>query len=401
MSMRSEAVRPVTSFPFGDGRQLEIEPEYEQARLLPGLMRVSLPYGADAWLVTRMADAKQVLTDRRLSRAAAYGDNVPRVSENAPAKLGLLSMDGPAHRELSAKISPAFSAQAVAGLRPWIEETAARLWHDMCVADTSGDFVTGYARPLPALVMAKIFGVPEADWDKFRHYGDALLPAGPLPAEETAQLRRELYMYLMRLMDPASEAEDGLLRRLASIQPEDETAAREYNPTNMAIAILIGGFETTAQLLANFVYLLATHGELADGITTAPETVPRLVDELIRVVPLGAVGVGPRVAMEDLEIAGQPVRRGEVVIVSGFAANQDPAACPRAATIDPDRSAVAHIAFGHGPHSCIAARLARAEFEVSLHTLFVLGPRPRLATDAFQWRQDNLFRGLSTLRLTW
>lgn len=401
--MQRQSEQTAMPFPFGDGRQLDLEDEYAQARATDGLFRVSMPYGDDAWLVTRMADAKQVLTDRRLSRAAAYADNIARVDAKPPTKLGLLSLDGAAHREVRSKIAPAFSAEAVAALRPWLFETAERLWTNMTDGRDRGEFVIGYARELPALLTAKLFGIPEQDWPRFRYYADGLLSVQLLPPEETMQRRRELFVHLAQLLGSSDVAEDGLLARLAAIEPDHEDTAHEYDATKMALAFFVGGFENTAQLLANVTYLVVTHPELAEKLTD-PDAVPRVAEELMRFTRFGAAGAGVRVALEDVEIGGQTVRRGEAVIVSLTAANHDPSVSECPDRIIVDRPGVeGHVSFGFGPHNCVASRLAKAEIEISLRTIFGRGPRPRLAEgdDAIEWRNDNYLRGLSTLWLEW
>lgn len=368
-----------------------------------------MPYGDDAWLVTRMADVRQVLTDERLSRAAAYGENISRVTVLPPPPSGLLAYDGSVHRKLRARVAPDLSADAVNEKRPWITSVARNLWHSMTADADSGEFVQGFALELPAIVIAEILGVPADDRSMFRGFAEAVLSTTALDAEEVGRRRKELRRYLRELMDDCARTGRGLLSRLADLDSgvidggSEAADGPEIDPVGLATAILVAGFETTANQLANFTLLLTGEPEAAETLVDDPAAISDLVDELLRVVPLGVGGTFPRVATEDLEIGGRLVRRGEVIIAALGAANQDPAVFERPEEIAPERVEKRHVAFGYGTHYCLGARLARAELEIALQTIFVGGPRPRLAdrADAVVWRTGQMFRGPRRLWLEW
>lgn len=107
---------PVQAYPFGDPRGLELDPKYEHLRELEPLCRVRLPYGGDAWLVTRHEDVRTVLVDPRFSRAAGLGRDEPRVTEYIASR-GIMDMDPPNLTRLRKLVASAFTARRVERLR--------------------------------------------------------------------------------------------------------------------------------------------------------------------------------------------------------------------------------------------------------------------------------------------
>jgi len=173
----------------------------------------------------------------------------------------------------------------------------------------------------------------------------------------------------------------------------------------LALAMLIGlnGWHAVRNNAANMVYLLLTRHALRERLLAEPELMPQAVEELLRWIP-HKNGVGqPRIATEDVEVGGVLIRSGEVVQVSYVAANWDPHRFHAPETIDPDREGPPHLAFGNGPHHCVAPLLARMEAEVLLSTLLRRLPKLRLAVPAEEvaWQQHVLIRGPVGLPVEW
>ncbi len=173
----------------------------------------------------------------------------------------------------------------------------------------------------------------------------------------------------------------------------------------LALATLIGlnGWHAVRNNVSNMVYLLLTRPELRERLCAEPESVPRAVEELLRWIP-HKHGVGqPRIATEDVEVGGVLVRRGEVVQVSYVAAGRDPRRFPDPDALDIDRQGPPHLAFGHGPHHCVAPLLARMEAEELLSALLrrLPGLRPAVPAGEIAWQGSVLIRGPVGLPVTW
>lgn len=395
-----ERAGEVHAFPFGDGAQLELEPGFRAAQERRGLTRVQLAYGEPAWLATRMEDVKLVLADRRMSRARAFDDAVARSTPLHPPPSGLLAYDEPEHRRLRRLVADAFSREEIERRAPAIREMAAQRWAAFTAGAPPGDLVSGYALELASAVIADVLGVDPRHREHFRWYADCVVSTSGLPVEEVRARREALRGYMEGALEDAA-GQSGLLARFAAAEPAPGgPSAAQF--VGLATAILVAGFETTANQIANFVYLLLGRPDLVERIRRAPDELPALVEELLRMVPLGVGGTFPRVATEDLRIGGQLVSRGETVIASLGAANQDPRAFEQPREIRPGRRG-RHVAMGHGPHFCLGAQLAKTELQAALEAAFVTGPPPLAVADdpPPQWRQGRAFRGFASLHVRW
>jgi cytochrome P450 len=398
-AVETGAVAP-KRFPFGDGRRLELEPEFADARRTPGMLRVKLPFGDPAWLATRMEDVRAVLTDRRMSRALAFENHVARMTPFHPPRNGLLAYDDPEHGRLRRLVARHFSKSEIGRRAPAIRQMAEQTWAAYVGEGSPADVVSHYALELPGLVIADVLGIPEADRGGFRSFADCVLSTTSLPAEEITQRRRALAIYLDQAIDHAGDLGRGLLASFAGLRRAAGVPDRLPDFVGLATALLVAGFETTANQITNFIYLLLDRPPLVRAVQADPDTLPSLVEELLRLVPLGVGGTFPRVAREDLEICGQVVRRGETVIAALGAANQDEEAFCDAIQLRPGRKRQ-HVAFGRGLHYCLGAHLGRLELTEALRAAFVVGPPPQEVAShpPPEWREGRMLRGFSRLYL--
>jgi cytochrome P450 len=157
------------------------------------------------------------------------------------------------------------------------------------------------------------------------------------------------------------------------------------------VLLLVAGNETTTKLIGNAVLALLRHpGELA-RLQREPERIAPAVDELLRYD--GPVQLTSRMAREDRELLGRPVRRGQQIILLLAAGNRDPAAFTDPDRLDVGREDVRHLAFSHGVHFCLGAQLARLEAAVALEGLLTRFPRMRLADPHVVWSRSTVLRG--------
>jgi cytochrome P450 len=171
----------------------------------------------------------------------------------------------------------------------------------------------------------------------------------------------------------------------------------------LAIAVQVSGGHAVRNNSGSMMYALLTHPRHLDRLRREPELLPRAVEELFRYVPhRNGVGI-PRIATEDVEVCGRLIRAGDVVYNAYLAANRDPEVFPDPDALDLDRAGPAHVAFGYGPHHCLAAAIARMEAEVMIGAVLARFPGIRLAVPPGEvvFQRQGLIRGPRTLPMTW
>jgi len=401
------AAGTVRSYPFGEPHALDLEPIYGRLRAEEPLSRVVLPYGGEAWLATRFADARTVLADPRFSRAVTVGADVPRVrpevDDNAAS---ILNMDPPHHTRLRRLVATAFTARRVEQLRPRATELTDGMLAGMRAAGPGADLVEHVSMPLPVTIICELLGVPVADRAIFRAGADAALSTSSRTPEERASARADMVAYMAELVaQRRAQPQEDLLSALVTAHDEgDRLTTAEL--VGLGVGILIAGHETTMNMIGNMTFLLLTRPDRGASLRVgadAKETITRGIEELLRYTPLGASAGFARIATEDVELSGVQVRAGEAVIAMIAAANRDPEVFDRPDELVLDRANGPTIAFGYGPHHCLGAQLARIELQEAIGALLREFPDLRLAipADEVPWRRGALVRGPERLPLTW
>jgi cytochrome P450 len=306
----------------------------------------------------------------------------------------MLAVDPPDHTRYRRLVTRVFTARAIEKLRDRTEETATALLDDLRGEETV-DLVERYASLLPVTVISEILGVPLNMRDQFLVWGrsgaltlDLGLSYSTFRRAEadTMALHDWMIGHFNRLR--RSPGED-ILSQLVQVADggeltEDELAA-------IAMLVLGAGFETTVNLLGNGAQLLMSSPESRALLADDPELWPNAVEEILRYE--SPVQRTARVAMRDIEVAGQSIPHGELVVALLGGANRDPAVFPDPHRFDIRRAnAREHIAFSSGVHFCLGASLAKLEGEIGLRHLFTR--YPDLALDGPpQRRTTRVLRG--------
>ncbi|MEV8456227.1 cytochrome P450 [Streptomyces sp. NPDC052095] len=386
-------------YPFNTPDGLQLADAYERVREQPGLLRVQMPYGEPAWLVTRYADARLVLGDQRFSRAAAASHDEPRQSEGKRDG-GILGMDPPDHTRLRSLVAKAFTVRQVEKLRPQVRELTGELLDAMEAAGAPADLVDLFALPLPVAVICRMLGVPTEDRPLFRKWSDDALSTSSLTAEEFEASREELRSYMAGLIEQHRQApQDDLMTALIEARDGGDRLS-ELELVDLCVGILVAGHETTASQIPNFVLTLLDHPDQLARLRAEPSLVPNAVEELLRFVPLGSGAGQARYATEDIEVGGTLVRAGSPVLVAVGAANRDALRFSAPGVLDIAREGNQHLGFGHGVHHCLGAPLARLELQEALSALITRFPGLRLAADV-TWKSEMLVRGPRVMPVEW
>ncbi|MFI1972027.1 cytochrome P450 [Streptomyces cinnamoneus] len=388
-----------TAYPFNESTNLALSEEYDRARHSEGLVRVQLPFGEPAWLVTRYADAKLVLGDRRFSRAAGAAHDEPRQSAGRTDN-GILAMDPPDHTRLRTLVTKVFTTPRVERLRPGVRALAEGLLDEMVEAGPPADLVEDYALPIPVAVICRLLGVPEADRPLFRKWSDDALSTSSLTAEEAEASREELRAYMSGLIaERRTRPANDLMTALVEARDKDDRLS-EAELVDLCVGILVAGHETTATQVPNFVCTLLDHPAELARLHDDPDLIPDAVEELLRFVPLGMAASMPRYATQDVEVGGTLVRSGEPVLVSIGAANRDMLRFPDPDALDLGRERNQHLGFGHGVHHCLGAPLARLELQEALRALILRMPGIHVVGDIV-WKTQMLVRGPRSMPVGW
>nr|Q59523.1 RecName: Full=Mycinamicin IV hydroxylase/epoxidase; AltName: Full=Cytochrome P450 MycG; AltName: Full=Multifunctional P450 enzyme; AltName: Full=Mycinamicin biosynthesis protein G [Micromonospora griseorubida]5UHU_A Chain A, Mycinamicin IV hydroxylase/epoxidase [Micromonospora griseorubida]BAA03672.1 P-450-like protein [Micromonospora griseorubida] len=390
------------AYPFNDVHGLTLAGRYGELQETEPVSRVRPPYGEEAWLVTRYEDVRAVLGDGRFVRGPSMTRDEPRTRPEM-VKGGLLSMDPPEHSRLRRLVVKAFTARRAESLRPRAREIAHELVDQMAATGQPADLVAMFARQLPVRVICELLGVPSADHDRFTRWSGAFLSTAEVTAEEMQEAAEQAYAYMGDLIDRRrKEPTDDLVSALVQARDQQDSLS-EQELLDLAIGLLVAGYESTTTQIADFVYLLMTRPELRRQLLDRPELIPSAVEELTRWVPLGVGTAFPRYAVEDVTLRGVTIRAGEPVLASTGAANRDQAQFPDADRIDVDRTPNQHLGFGHGVHHCLGAPLARVELQVALEVLLQRLPGIRLGIPETQlrWSEGMLLRGPLELPVVW
>ncbi|MEV1011958.1 cytochrome P450 [Streptomyces sp. NPDC049881] len=399
----TRSVPAACPYPFREPTALALEPEYARLREHEPLSRITLPYGGDAWLAVRHEDVRTVLSDPRFSRAALLDRDVPRTSPRRLTDATLHTVDPPEHNRLRRLVSAAFSPRQIDRLARHAQHVTDRLLDEAEEKGPPADLVAGLAAPLPVAVICEMLGVPLADRDRFTGWIDVALATSAFSSDEIHAAFTRLKEYLAELVAARRrEPSDDLLGSLVEAR-DREGRLSEDELVVLGVTLLYAGLETTSNHIGNFIYLLLTHpGQLA-ALRADPGLLDRAVEELLRFTPIVTSAGFTRIAREDVELGGVLVRAGEAVMVQIDAANRDGRVFERPDELDLTRRPNPHLAFGFGPHFCVAAQLAKAELRVAVGTLLRRFPGLRLAEDVSRltWRRGRMVRGLDRLPVTW
>lgn len=368
--------------------------------------RVALPDGMPAWLVTGHEEVREVLSDPRLVRGADAAapelkQYLGMYSDDFVLTKHMMLTDPPDHTRMRKAVARAFTPRRVELLRPRVEEITRGLVDAMLPVGTA-DIVEDLALPLPIAVICEMLGVPFDDRGEFGRWAEVITgmnaSSGP---DDLHQAGRWFDAYLSGLVDRRrAEPGDDMISGMLEAQSQGE-ALSDLELRSNAFILLVGGFETSVNLIANGVLALLTHPEALDRLRADPSLLPGAVEEMMRFdSPVSTVTY--RFATEPLTIAGVEIERGEHVAVSIAAANHDPAKFTDASRLDITRRTNGHLSFSHGIHFCLGAPLARLEGEVAFRELLGRVGDLRLAVPAEElaWKQNFIVHRLERLPVT-
>ncbi|MGH3945625.1 MAG: cytochrome P450 [Pseudonocardiaceae bacterium] len=350
-----------------------------------------LQWGFDAWLVTRHADVRVVLSDSRFTRDVHRASEIraaaglPRLPVGGTGRgVTLLHIDPPEHTRLRRLMHPLFTARRIERLRPMVSKLARDLVAQFAHTGQA-DLVAELALPLTVGVLCELAGLPPGDLERFGpwvrdvHQTEGGADAGRRMVEAIQAMDAYLAGVIGARRLRAGRSRGTPADVLTELACPSAATGRLGDDELIALGrdLLVGGYESTKNLIAGGMLALLTHpGPMAE-LLADPTLVPLAVEELLRYAP-PFPRMEQRYATADIEVGGALISRGEPVIADLFAANRDPARFP-----DPDRLTIAdsargQLSFGPGTHHCLGAAVARLEAEVAVQTLLTGLPQLRL-----------------------
>ncbi len=365
--------------------------------------RIRLRYGeGEAWLVTRYEDVKTVASEPSLSRALTVDRPVTSMTPHVVAPAGGIGRtDPPDHTRLRRLVAQTFGRKRVAALRARAQELADEMTERMARQGPPADLTECLTSPLPAQLIGDLLGVPADDVGVLQGWRGVILSSNH-SQEESDAVKREIAGYFRELArHRADHPGDDLFSALVAAHGEGELSLPEL--ISLAVMLVLNGMDAVRNQVSNMVYALLTHPDQLARLRAEPALLPQAVEELLRYIP-HRNGVGlPRVATQDLDIAGKTIRSGEVVYVSYLAANRDSSVFKDPDRLDLGRDEAPNLSFGHGAHYCVGALLTRMEAEVMLSTLLERFPGLRLAVgeEEMRWRRGSINRGPESLPVAW
>ncbi|HEY2500141.1 MAG TPA: cytochrome P450 [Mycobacterium sp.] len=357
-------------------------PAYRELRATTPVCRNDV---TNFWALLKYEDIRFVSSNPALF-SSAKGVTIPDPAYENPVQEGsLLFTDPPRHRQLRKLINSGFTRRHVAILEPKIREIVRGIL-DRVEPGSTHEFAEEVAAPLPTRIIAELIGAPPDDWEQFRAWSDASTgTADPEIELDSVMAMGQLYEYFQKVIAARrTEARDDMLSILVGAEIDGHRLTDD-DLLKFAFLLLVAGNETTRNLIALGTLVLIAHPDQCRLLVEDPSLIPGAVEEMLRwnspVVHMA------RTATTDVEIRGQLIRKGEVVVMLYGSANRDEDIFGSdSEEFKVTRHPNPHIAFGCGEHSCIGAQLARLEASVMFDELLRRFPKLELVGEVDRMR---------------
>ena len=378
--------------------------EYKLLRLNGPVLR---SYANRGWIILGFEQVQAVFKDSRfisdlrknkfivnVIRAAADGRKVPILDEPS-----MLNLDAPDHTRLRKLVARGFLHKYIQSLEPAISTIVDKCLDGIDLTADKFDLVDQLAKPLPAIVIAEMLGLPEKDRVQFQKWSNDLLGLTMLDDPEMIALATianvELVEYFKQIIEQKrqSPGQDLITQLIAAEEEGDRLTAHEMYAT--CVLLLTAGHETTTRLISNGMCALLQHPEQLAMLQRDPSLTPNAVEEMLRYEP--PVQFMPRIAAQDIDFYGNKIKKNQLLLVSIASANRDEFANPDPDTFDITRESVQHVSFGHGIHLCLGLSLARLEAKVAINALLQRYPNMTLTPQTIDWSSNQFVRGMAHL----
>lgn len=405
----------LASFPFARPSGTDPPTEYAKLRQQCPISKARL-FDRDVWLVTKMKDLKEVLVDNRFSKVRTH-PGFPELVPGAKAAIEereptFVDMDPPDHTRFRSMFEGAFTREAVDSLRPFIESTVDKLISSMEETRASSpgqqqgvDLNENFSLPLAFSVIYEIMGIPPED-GKMLSSNVAVRASGSSTARDAASAQKQIFDYMTKHVmeleaSPSKGSRRDLINRVVEEQLRPGHITREQLAAH-AFLLLVAGNATVASMINLGVVTLLQHSDQLAALKADPSLVPGAVEEICRYHTASGFALR-RVALEQVDLSGATVMAGEGLVALNQSANRDEEVFPDPDRFDILRPPTPNVAYGYGPHECIARYLSLVELQCAFKGLFEKLPGLRLAVpfDQLQYTDPRRDVGLAKVPVTW
>jgi cytochrome P450 len=360
----------------------------------PPISRLDYPDGSRGWVVTDHAAARFVMSDPRFSSRTDLTKSPIRPVQPPVFPGAILFMDPPDHTRYRKLLAGQFTLRRMRALEPRIAEIAADRLDAVEQAGPPADLTRLFALPLASLVICELLGIPYSSHDRFERASYAMLDPARSQAERDAAGGEMFALLGETVVAKRKSPGDDLLSGLLSLTNEEVIG--------MGVQLLFAGHESTANMLSLGTFALLRHPEQLALLRSEPDLIDSAVEELLRHLSIVQHEVN-RAALEDVEVAGQLVTKGESVLVYLPMVNRDAERFPDPFTLDITRKTSGHMSFGHGVHQCLGQQLSRVELRIGFSAMLARFPNLRLAVapEEVPLRTDRGIYGVTALPVAW
>jgi len=363
-------------------------------------------YMINGWCVISHEDVKTLLRDKRLSSEVFNSALIRRVIRSAAQGLvtplidypNIVNVDPPDHTRLRKLAAQSFTSRFVQSLRPKIDTLVSELLDDVEGA-AEFEVVDSLAKPLPAIVIAEMLGVPAEERHYFVQWSAALIKYAEIlnadAIHEAVLGDLAIRTYLQELVDAkrTSPGQDLISALIEAEEDGDKLNIEEL--LSLCTILLVAGHETTTRLISSCLWLLLQHPDQLMEVRSDRSLLKNAIEEALRLEP--PLLSLTRLVPETFEYKGHAFKKGQLILLSIAGANRDPKVTPSPETFNIHREAFEHVSFGHGIHLCLGMPLARLEAEVALNQLLDRFPDLTLPEQDLVWSDSPFFRGLEQL----
>ncbi|MFI9550065.1 cytochrome P450 [Nonomuraea endophytica] len=390
---------PLSTLPLErpEGRPFDPPAELARLRAEQPLRPLIFPDGHEGWLALGYDEVRAIVADPRFSsRYELIHYALADVGQMPPAPPGdLVGVDAPQHTRYRKLLAGKFTVHRMRLLAERAEEVTKEHLEAMAAAGSEADLIDAFARPVPAVMICELLGVPYSERQEFQQMAATIGGLDATPEDQYAAYA-QMGEYIGKLVQAKRAAPtDDVLSDLTGSDLTDEELA------GIGAFLLGAGLDTTTNMIALGTYTLLRHPDQLALLRDDPELAGNAVEELMRFLTI--THTGARAAVEDVELSGQTIRAGQTVALAVQAANRDPKRFPDPDVLDLRRDAAGHISFGHGIHQCLGQQLARVEMRAAFPALLGRFPGLRLAVSAEEvpMREGMDIYGVHRLPVAW
>lgn len=320
-----------------------------------------------SWMVFCYEDVKRVFADWQ-----TFSSKIPHPAEQTDFTQSLNFTDPPKHRSLRSLVAKVFTARRVEELAPRITQITHELIEQV-QGQKQIDFMDNLAIPLPVIAIAEILGVPVADRADFKRWSDGIVVLDPIAPKAMADYFRHLLE--QRRQNPGKD----LITDLIAAHEAGETlTAQEL--VDFCIVLLVGGNETTTNLLGNAILCFNEYPEAWERLKQEPQLLPLAIEEVLRY--RSSVQGIKRFTKVETQLGGETIPAGQMVTVWMGSANRDETQFERPDEFVIERDPNPHLSFGNGIHFCLGAPLARLKGKIVLSVVLERLPNLRIDPNA-------------------